>query len=79
MRHQRTLAAGTVGQDGSGLARFLLAQGYEFQGIARRANGFFSGCIEHVLERLNLHFDDMTESMTLPSTLQKVRPRESTT
>ncbi len=76
MHHKRALITGITGQDGSYLAELLLAKGYEVHGIMRRSSSFSTGRIEHVLDRLNLHFGDMTDSMSLLHVLQKVRPQE---
>jgi GDPmannose 4,6-dehydratase len=71
MHHKRALIAGIIGQDGSYLAKFLLAKGYEVRRINR-----VTRYIEHILERLNPHCADMTDSISLLNTLQKVRPQE---
>jgi GDPmannose 4,6-dehydratase len=42
----------------------------------RRSSSFSTGRIEHVRERLHLHFGDMTDSMSLLRILEKVRPHE---
>jgi GDPmannose 4,6-dehydratase len=76
MHRKRAFIAGILGQDGSSLAKCLHVKGYEIQAIPRRTSSFFNGCIEHILERLNLHFTDMTDSIRLLNPLQKVRPQE---
>ena len=37
---KNALISGITGQDGSFLAEFLLAKGYQVHGIVRRAGGF---------------------------------------
>src|SRR5574344_1758959 len=81
------LITGITGQDGSYLAEFLLAKGYEVHGIIRRSSSFNTGRIEHLyldewvrdmkLERsINLHYGDMTDSSSLIRILQLVQPCE---
>ena len=76
MHPKRALITGITGQDGSYLAELLLAKGYEVHGIMRRSSSFSTGRIEHILDQLNLHFGDMTDSTSLLQVLQKVQPHE---
>ena len=57
-----------TGQDGSYLAEFLLAKGYEVHGIIRRASTFNTGRLDPIYEdphsgryRLSLHCGDLSE------------------
>jgi GDPmannose 4,6-dehydratase len=72
----RALITGITGQDGSYLAEFLLAKNYEVHGIVRRSSTFSTGRIEHLRDRLNLHYGDMTDGGALYQLLQKVQPTE---
>src|SRR5579871_217318 len=77
------LITGITGQDGSFLAEFLLAKGYQVHGLIRRASTFNT-------ERLNslyadpheqgvslfLHYGDLTDGTGLRRTIEKVRPAE---
>ena len=78
----RALITGITGQDGSFLAEFLLAKGYEVHGIIRRASTFNTGRLDgiyadpHEVGKLFLHYGDMTDAGCLRKTLEKVRPRE---
>ena len=45
---KRALITGITGQDGSYLAEFLLAKGYEVHGIIRRSSSFNTERIEHL-------------------------------
>jgi GDPmannose 4,6-dehydratase len=76
MHDKRALIAEIIGQDGSDLAKFLRAKGCEVQGLVRRTSSVFTGCIEPIFEQMNLHFDDLTDSMRLLNPLHKVRPQE---
>jgi GDPmannose 4,6-dehydratase len=70
------LITGITGQDGSYLAEFLLAKEYEVHGIIRRASSFNTARIDHVLEKLHLHYGDMVDSSNLAAIMAKVRPDE---
>ena len=80
---KRALITGITGQDGSYLAEFLLAKGYEVHGIKRRASLFNTQRIDHIYEdphmehkRLVLHYGDLTDSSNLTRILSEVRPDE---
>ncbi len=45
---KRALITGTTGQDGSYLAEFLLAKGYDVHGIIRRSSTFNTSRIDHL-------------------------------
>ena len=47
---KRALITGITGQDGSYLAEFLLAKGYEVHGIKRRASSFNTERIDHLYQ-----------------------------
>lgn len=80
---KRALITGITGQDGSYLAEFLLAKGYEVHGIKRRASSFNTQRIDHIYEdphvsnpKLHLHYGDLTDSSNLTRILSEVRPDE---
>ena len=75
---RRALISGIVGMDGSHLADFLLAKGYEVHGILRRASTFTTGRIEHIREnpRLHLHFGDLSDGTGLRRILELSQPDE---
>ncbi|MGI3210889.1 GDP-mannose 4,6-dehydratase [Roseovarius tibetensis] len=80
---KRALITGITGQDGSYLAEFLLAKGYEVHGIKRRASMFNTQRIDHIYQdphsnhqRLKLHYGDLTDSSNLTRILSEVRPDE---
>jgi GDPmannose 4,6-dehydratase len=77
------LITGITGQDGSYLAEFLLAKGYEVHGIKRRASLFNTARIDHLYEdpheqnqKLFLHYGDLSDSSNLTRILQQVKPDE---
>lgn len=70
------LILGINGQDGSYLAEILLEKGYEVHGLVRRtATGNF-GNLEHILDRIHLHYGDLTEPVSLQKVIAEIRPRE---
>ena len=80
---RKALITGITGQDGSYLAEFLLAQGYEVHGIKRRASLFNTQRIDHIYHdpheagtRLKLHYGDLTDSSNLTRILSEVEPDE---
>jgi GDPmannose 4,6-dehydratase len=72
----RALITGITGQDGSYLAEFLLAKGYDVYGMVRRASTENFERIEHVRDRLHLVQADLLDPMSLISILEQVRPAE---
>jgi GDPmannose 4,6-dehydratase len=72
----RALITGITGQDGSYLAELLLSKGYEVHGIIRRSSSFNTSRIDHIFDRLNLHYGDMTDSSHLSSLVHRIKPTE---
>lgn len=70
------LITGITGQDGSYLSEFLLNKGYEVHGIIRRSSSFNTGRIDHIFDKVQLHYGDLVDSSNLASILSKVRPDE---
>jgi GDPmannose 4,6-dehydratase len=77
------LITGVTGQDGSYLAEFLLAKGYEVHGIKRRSSMFNTGRVDHIYQdphvdnkRFILHYGDLTDSSNLTRILQELQPDE---
>merc|ERR1719476_899866 len=70
------LITGITGQDGSYLAEFLLEKGYIVHGIIRRSSSFNTGRIDHVFDKMTLHYGDMVDSSNLSSLLAKIKPDE---
>ncbi|MFC4161771.1 GDP-mannose 4,6-dehydratase [Chitinimonas lacunae] len=77
------LITGITGQDGAYLAELLLAKGYVVHGIKRRTSLINTGRIDHLFQdphtpdpRLILHYGDMTDSLSLVRTIQKIQPDE---
>jgi len=73
---KRALITGITGQDGSYLAEFLLAKGYEVHGMVRRASTEGFERIQHIREHLHLHQADLLDQLSLVRLLADVRPHE---
>ena len=70
------LITGITGQDGSYLAELLLEKGYEVHGIVRRASMINTYRIDHIYDRIKLHYGDLTDSTNLVRVIQQVQPDE---
>lgn len=73
---RRALITGITGQDGSYLAEFLLASGYEVHGIVRRSSTEASERIDHIADQLVLHQADLLDQLSLVRVLEETRPTE---
>lgn len=80
---KRALITGITGQDGSYLAEFLLAKGYEVHGIIRRASTFNTSRIDHLYvdphdrgASLFLHYGDLSDGSRLVTLLSQIDPDE---
>ena len=70
------LLTGITGQDGSYLAELLLEKGYEVHGIIRRCSLINTHRIDHIYNKLKLHYGDLTDSTNLVRVIQLVQPDE---
>jgi GDPmannose 4,6-dehydratase len=71
------LITGITGQDGSYLAELLLENNYEVHGLVRRAStGINTQNIDHIKDRLHLHYSDLTDSANLENIISKIKPQE---
>lgn len=73
---KKALLTGITGQMGSFLAELLLEKGYEVHGIIRRSSTFNTGRIEHIFNRLHLHYGDITDSQNIGNIVNEVQPDE---
>lgn len=80
---KKALITGITGQDGSYLAEFLLAKGYEVHGVIRRSSSFNTSRIDalyqdpHVKNRtLFLHFGDLSDGSSLYKLISEIKPDE---
>ncbi len=72
----RALITGVTGQDGSYLAEFLLARGYEVFGIIRRTSLSIDDRIRHLLDDVRLIDADLLDQLSLIKAVQTARPDE---
>lgn len=70
------LITGITGQDGSYLAELLLDKDYEVHGIERRASVPNIQRIEHIKDKVSLHYGDMTDSANLNNLVRELQPDE---
>lgn len=80
---KKALITGLTGQDGSYLAEFLLAQGYEVHGLKRRSSSLNTERIDHIYKDphqagvpFTLHYADLTDASSLAMVLSKICPHE---
>jgi GDPmannose 4,6-dehydratase len=73
---KRALITGITGQDGSYLAEFLLAKGYEVCGMIRRSSTETIGRIAHLQDDVNLLQGDLLDQASLVKVLEEARPDE---
>ncbi|MDQ5962360.1 MAG: GDPmannose 4,6-dehydratase [Patescibacteria group bacterium] len=79
---KKALITGVTGQDGAYLAKFLLKKGYEVHGIKRRTSLFNTARIDDIYEdlhnspRFKLHFGDLSDTSSLCTIIQNIKPDE---
>jgi GDPmannose 4,6-dehydratase len=73
---KKALITGITGQDGSYLAELLLEKGYEVHGLVRRSSSFNTWRIDHVRDRLVLHYGDLVDQNSLVRALEALQPEE---
>ena len=70
------LITGITGQDGSYLTEFLLEKGYEVHGIVRRSSSINTDRIDHIFNKIKLHYGDLNDSTNIIRVIQDVQPDE---
>jgi GDPmannose 4,6-dehydratase len=80
---KRALITGVTGQDGSYLAEFLLAKGYDVHGIKRRSSLFNTQRIDHIYQdphvennNFELHYGDLSDTSNLTRIISDLQPDE---
>jgi GDPmannose 4,6-dehydratase len=68
------LVSGCSGQDGSYLCELLLEKGYEVHGILRRSSSLNTGRINHIFDKLHLHYGDLTDGSALRRIVDELLP-----
>ena len=79
----KAFISGITGQDGSYLAEFLLAKGYQVHGIIRRTSTFNTDRLDHIYSdpheeatALHLHYGDLANAAHLNRLLVEIQPDE---
>jgi len=79
----KAFITGITGQDGSYLAEFLLAKGYEVHGLIRRSSSINTERLDSIYQdphesgaRMFLHYGDLTDSSCLNRLLRQIQPGE---
>lgn len=62
---KNALITGITGQDGSYLAELLLEKGYNIYGVMRRKSKLDYGNVEHIKERINFIYADVTDLVSM--------------
>lgn len=73
---KRALITGITGQDGSYLAELLLEKGYEVYGVMRRKSVVDYGNVEHIKNKINFIYADMTDITSLINAVKISTPDE---
>jgi GDPmannose 4,6-dehydratase len=76
MSNKKALITGITGMDGSHLAELLLEKGYEVHGIIRRCSTFNTDRIDHIFDKLNLHYGDLTDPLVISNLISSIQPDE---
>jgi len=70
------LLTGITGMDGSHLAELLLEKGYDVHGIIRRCSTFNTDRIEHIFDKIKLHYGDLTDPLVISNLISEIQPDE---
>jgi GDPmannose 4,6-dehydratase len=73
---KKAYITGITGQTGSYLAELLLEKGYEVHGMMRRSSSFNTSRIDNIFNQLNLHYGDMTDSISIFNHIKEIQPDE---
>ncbi len=73
---KRALITGITGQDGSYLAEFLLAKGYEVFGMVRRSSTETIQRIDHIKDQVTLLQGDLLDQASVVKVIEEAQPEE---
>jgi GDPmannose 4,6-dehydratase len=76
MSNKIALITGITGMDGSHLAELLLEKGYQVHGIIRRCSSFNTSRIDHIYDRIKLHYGDLTDPLAISNLITEIQPDE---
>lgn len=71
---KKILITGITGQSGSYLAELLLDKGYEVHGMIRRSSSINTARIDHIYEKLILHYGDMSDGLSIDNLISRIKP-----
>ncbi|MDQ7027243.1 MAG: GDP-mannose 4,6-dehydratase [Anaerolineae bacterium] len=73
---KKAIITGVTGQDGSYLAEFLLAKGYDVYGMVRRTSTVFYERIRHIQDEITLIPGDLSDQTSLTRAVSDIKPDE---
>ncbi|MCR4662992.1 MAG: GDP-mannose 4,6-dehydratase [Endomicrobiaceae bacterium] len=73
---KKALIVGINGQDGSYLAELLLSKEYDVHGIVRRSSNGNLFRLNNILDKISLHFGDVSDSLSLLKIIAEIKPDE---
>jgi GDPmannose 4,6-dehydratase len=73
---RRALITGLTGQDGSYLAEFLVAEGYEVFGLVRRTSMPRLDRLDEVIDRVHIVHGDVLDQSSLQRVMEECEPHE---
>ena len=73
---KKALITGITGMSGSHLAELLLEKGYEVHGVIRRTSTFNTSRINHIFDKLKLHYGDVTDPLVISNLVSQIQPDE---
>lgn len=76
MSEKIAFISGCAGQDGSYLCELLLEKGYRVHGLVRRSSSLNTSRIEHLADRVSLHYGDLADGTNLTRLLAEIAPQE---
>jgi GDPmannose 4,6-dehydratase len=71
---KNAIVTGCTGQDGSYLCELLLSKGYEVHGIIRRSSSINTSRIDHIFDKLHLHYADLSDTSSIRDVFVKAYP-----
>ena len=70
------LVTGSQGMDGSHMMELLLEKGYDVHGTIRRSSVITTERIEHIFDKVTLHYMDITDTMSVFNIINEIKPVE---
>ena len=70
------LVTGANGQDASYMCELLLSKGYEVHGTIRRSSVITTERIDHIFDKIKLHYIEISDAMSVYNVINRVRPTE---